>query len=70
MSKLNTFSDGLKVLFTIGNILRYYRPMLFFGSLSIAMLVFGLAAGVPVISDWIRFRYIYHVPLRLSPRHR
>ena len=30
-SKLNTFSDGFKVLKTIANLFRDYRPMTFFG---------------------------------------
>ncbi len=62
-SKLNTFRDGARVLFVIAQVLRYYRPLLFFGVLSLAMLAFGLAAGVPVFDDWVRYRYIYHVPL-------
>jgi glycosyltransferase involved in cell wall biosynthesis len=34
-SKLNTFSDGAKVLFTIFQILCYYRPLFFFGIIAI-----------------------------------
>ena len=33
-SKLNTFSDGFKVLKTIANLFRDYRPMTFFGFFS------------------------------------
>lgn len=62
-SKLNTFSDGAKVLFTIAQILRYYRPLMFFGGLSFLFGVLGLVASVPVFQDWIQFRYIYHLPL-------
>lgn len=61
-SKLSTFRDGMRVLATIGNILRYYRPLFFFGSAAIFIGVLGLIAGAPVIDDWIRHRYIYHVP--------
>lgn len=63
VSKLNTYRDGAKVLFVILQVLRYYRPLLFFGSLALLMLVFALAASLPVFDDWIRYRYIYHVPL-------
>jgi glycosyltransferase involved in cell wall biosynthesis len=62
-SKLNTLSDGMRVVWTIFRILRHYRPMPFFGSLALAFFLAGLAAGMPVLSDWIRFKYIYHVPL-------
>jgi glycosyltransferase involved in cell wall biosynthesis len=61
-SKLSTLRDGMRVLATIGNILRYYRPLFFFGSAAIFIGVLGLIAGAPVIDDWIRHRYIYHVP--------
>ena len=64
-SKLSTVSDGAKVIFTIAQILRYHRPLLFFGSLGILFAVAGALAGAPVISDWIRYRYIYHVPLAI-----
>ncbi len=63
LSKLNTFGDGARVLFTIAQILRYYRPLLFFGTISLAFGLAGLLAAVPVINDWIRHSYIYHVPL-------
>lgn len=64
-SKLNTIHDGFRVLSIIGNILRYYRPLVFFGGLAILLGLLGVLAGIPVIDDWIRFRYIYHVPLTI-----
>lgn len=65
VSKLNTLRDGARVLSTIGNILRYYRPLFFFGSLSFLFALLGLIAGIPVIEDWITDRYIHHVPLAI-----
>jgi len=65
VSKLNTFSDGARVLFTIAQILRYYRPLTFFGSLSALFVLAGLVAALPVFDDWIRHQYIYHVPLAI-----
>lgn len=65
VSKLNTYRDGAKVLFVILQVLRYYRPMLFFGALALLVLVFGLVASIPVFSDWFRYQYIYHVPLAI-----
>ena len=63
VSKLSTYRDGAKVLFVILQIFRYYRPLLFFGLLSLAMLLFALAASVPVFDDWFRYQFIFHVPL-------
>jgi glycosyltransferase involved in cell wall biosynthesis len=65
LSKLNTLSDGAKVLFTIAQILRYYRPMLFFGGLSALFGLAGAAASIPVFQDWFNVRYISHVPLAI-----
>jgi glycosyltransferase involved in cell wall biosynthesis len=64
-SKLNTFSDGLRVLRTISNLARHYRPMLFFGLVAIVFFVAGLFCGVPVIGDWVAYQYIYRVPLAI-----
>lgn len=65
VSKLNTFQDGMRVLRTIGNILRYYRPMIFFGTIALLFFILGLIVGWPVISDWLTERYIHHVPLAI-----
>ncbi|WP_374407648.1 glycosyltransferase family 2 protein [Hydrogenophaga sp.] len=65
VSKLNTFSDGMKVLFTIGNILRHYRPMLFFGTAAALTMLAGLLAGLPVVMEFLEYRYILHVPLAI-----
>jgi glycosyltransferase involved in cell wall biosynthesis len=64
-SKLNTFRDGACVLRTLGNILRYYRPLVFFGGGAILFAMLGLLAGMPVIEEWINERYIHHVPLAI-----
>lgn len=64
-SKLNTLSDGARVLKIIANILRYYRPLVFFGGAAIIFAALGFIAGMPVIEDWIREQYISHVPLAI-----
>jgi hypothetical protein len=55
----------MRVLATIGNILRYYRPLFFFGSAAIVFGVLGLIAGIPVMEDWLREQFIHHVPLAI-----
>jgi glycosyltransferase involved in cell wall biosynthesis len=64
-SKLNTIKDGVLVLSTIGNILRYYQPLIFFGGSALLFAFLGLVVGMPVIDEWIRDRYITHVPLAI-----
>lgn len=62
-SKLSTLGDGARVLFAIAQILRFYRPLFFFGSVSAVFVLTGLIAAVPVFADWIRYQFIYHLPL-------
>lgn len=64
-SKLSTVSDGARVIVTIAQILRYYRPMFFFGGLAFLTALAGLIAAIPVFDDWFTHRYIYHVPLAI-----
>jgi len=64
-SKLHTFSDGAKVIFTIAQILRYYRPLFFFSLLTALSAGCGLWAAIPVFRDWIETRFISHVPLAI-----
>ena len=64
-SKLNTLSDGSKVIFTIMRILRHYRPLIFFGGTGLLLALTGVIAAIPVFGDWMRDGYIYHVPLAI-----
>ena len=65
VSKLQTLPDGARVIFAIAQILRYYRPLLFFGSLGLLFGIASIAIALPVFDDWIKYRYIYHVPLAI-----
>ena len=65
LSKLNTLHDGLRVIKTIINIFRYYKPLCFFSLLSFLFFLGGLVAALPVLSDYIAYDYIYHLPLAL-----
>ena len=61
-SKLNTFSDGFKVLLTLFNLFKDNRPFLFFGCLSLIIFIVGLIVGVPVIEEFVKTAYITKVP--------
>lgn len=47
VSKLNTFSDGFKVLKTIGSLFKEYRPAMFFNLFAIIILLCGIIIGIP-----------------------
>lgn len=47
-SKLNTFSDGFKVITTIFKLFKDYRPLSFFGTVSVLFLLAALILFIPV----------------------
>lgn len=61
-SKLNTFSDGFKVLKMIFNLFKDYKPLLFFSLVTLVLFVFGLIFGIPVISEFARTGMITKMP--------
>ncbi len=61
-SKLNTFSDGAKVIFTIAQILRHYRPLLFFFAIALLFGLLGLYYSIPVFEDWFTYQEVHRLP--------
>lgn len=61
-SKLNTFSDGFKVIMMIIKMWKDYKPLMFFGIWTFFFFVFGLFAGVPVIREYMLTHFITRVP--------
>lgn len=64
-SKLHTFRDGFRVLSYIFTIFRYYRPFIFFATIGALFFLSGLAAGIPVLLEFIRTQFVAHVPLAI-----
>ena len=52
VSKLNTYSDGFKVLKTIARLFKEYKPMIFFGLISLLFLIVSIIFGIPVFHDY------------------
>ncbi len=61
-SKLNTFSDGFRVLLKLFLILKSYKPLTFFGLCSIFLFILGLAVGSRPIYEFIKTHYVSTVP--------
>lgn len=64
-SKLSTFRDGTRVLKTIFIIFKDYKPLVFFSMLSLLLFCISLISGSVVINEFIKTRYITHVPLAI-----
>ena len=52
-SKLNTYSDGLKVLLSIAKLYRNYKPMNFFGILALLLMAVSAGFFLPVLYEYI-----------------
>ena len=61
-SKVNTISDGIKVLKTIVAMFKDYKPLKFFGIISFVLFALGLIIGIPVIVEFILTKYVSKVP--------
>lgn len=61
-SKLNTYSDGFKVLFTIVKLYKDYKPMAFFSLLALVLTVLSTVFLVPVLIDYARTGLVEKFP--------
>ena len=62
VSKLNTYSDGIKVIGTIIRLLRNYRPMIFFGIIALIFAVLGIGFIIPVVSSYAQTGLVERFP--------
>lgn len=61
-SKLNTVSDGMKVLKTIGSLFKDYRPLALFTWVFLIFIILGLIAGIPVIVEFFKTGLVTKLP--------
>lgn len=61
-SKLNTYSDGLKVLFTIVRLFRNYKPMQFFSIISLILAAISAGFFIPVLIEYIHSGMVERFP--------
>ncbi len=54
VSKLHTVRDGIRVLKTIFNLFRFYRPELFFGLVGTALLVMAFVLFAPILAEYFK----------------
>lgn len=62
VSKLNTFSDGFKVLKTIARLFKEYKPSIFFGLIGSLFLVISFAFGIPVFVEYFKTGLVERFP--------
>ena len=62
VSKLNTYSDGFKVLKTIATLFKEYKPAAFFNIISIICLIIALILGIPVVIEYFNTGLVPRFP--------
>lgn len=65
-SKLNTVSDGVRVIKTIVQLFKYYRPLLFLSTLAALLAVGAIGLGAPVFIDYFRTGFVERVPTLIT----
>lgn len=62
VSKLNTYSDGCKVLFTIFKLYRDYKPFGFFSIFALFLMILATVFFIPVLLEYVNTGYVYKFP--------
>jgi len=62
VSKLNTFSDGFKVLKTIARLFKEYKPSIFFGLIGFIFFAIAVGFGTPVFIDYFKTGLVERFP--------
>ncbi|MCI5863389.1 MAG: glycosyltransferase [Lachnospiraceae bacterium] len=61
-SKLNTFSDGIKVLKTIGRLYRDYRPLGFYSFLAVILAIISTIFLIPILITYVKTGLVPEFP--------
>lgn len=62
VSKLNTYRDGIMVMNTISELVKEYRPRLFFTVCSIVFLIISFILGIPVFIEYFKTGLVPRFP--------
>lgn len=62
VSKLNTFSDGFKVIKTIINLFKDYKPSLFFGLIGTIFILISIGFAIPVFIEYFKTGLVPRFP--------
>lgn len=66
VSKLNTYSDGLRVIRKMIQLYKNYRPMRFFGALCLLLLLVALLLMIPVIGEFLQTGLVPRFPTLIA----
>jgi len=61
-SKLSTFSDGWRILKTIGTLYRVERPVLFYGTVALLLVAAAVILSIPLVITYLHTHLVPRVP--------
>lgn len=61
-SKLNTYSDGFKVLMTIARLFKDYKPLAFFSIIALILFLLSVGFFIPVLIDFFQTGVVEKLP--------
>src|SRR5215472_12629874 len=62
VSKLNTWRDGFRILFTIAGLVREELPLVFYTTIGLVFAIGAIAIGLPVVFDYVRTGLVPRLP--------
>ncbi len=62
VSKLNTYTDGFRVLKTIATLFKEYQPAVFFNFFAVVCLIISAFLGLPVVHEFIKTGLVPRFP--------
>ncbi len=65
-SKLNTYSDGIKVLLTIVKLFRVYKPLAFFGTIALLLMLLATGFFIPILVEFLQTGLVPKFPTLIA----
>ncbi|GBQ95823.1 glycosyltransferase [Acetobacter nitrogenifigens DSM 23921 = NBRC 105050] len=62
VSKLRTYHDGFRILWTIVVLVKQEKPLMFFSALAALACLCGLALGIPVVVEFVQTAMVARLP--------
>ncbi|RME99730.1 MAG: glycosyl transferase, partial [Alphaproteobacteria bacterium] len=62
VSKLRTYRDGARILWTIIRLYKELRPLRFFGAAGVALMFLSLGLGTPLVVTWLETGLVPRFP--------
>lgn len=61
-SKLSTYKDGAKVLYTIGTLFKEYKPAIFFNTIAFIFALIGIILMAPAFTEYLETSFVTKLP--------